>query len=201
MFSSVTVSDRAGLGILLCSPGPFVCRSCCSCTCEYEYDDDYACSNNGSGFDCKDPDVPCFGEEKTKDDDDYDDDDFDLAMSFEFVPWEQDGPLPTYEGAVEVGTRTEVGVTSTGYDVRPGRSSVDAGCGAGGGDGCAPENSRDGIASAVESRWSCSSNLVEGGGPCQIEYTFAEPQDIVNIMVSFWKGNERIRTLDVSERD
>ena len=121
-------------------------------------------------------------------------------MSYEFVPWEQDGPLPTFEAAVEVDTKTEVGVIATAYDVRPGRSSFDVGCGVEGGDGCVPENSRDGIASEIESRWSCATKLVEGGGPCQIEYTFAEPQDIVDIMVSFWKGNERIRTLDVRNR-
>eukprot|EP00752_Nemacystus_decipiens_P018362 g16473.t1 len=170
---------------------------CCSCTCEHEYDNDYACNADDRGFDCKDPDVPCFGEEKTMDDDHYYDDDFDVARPFEFVPWEQDGPLPTYENAIEVANMTEVGVTATGYDMRPGRSSADVGCGEGGGDGCAPANTRDGIASEVESRWSCSSTLVEGGGPCQIEYTFAEPQDIVNIQLAFWKGNERVRTLDV----
>eukprot|EP00903_Cladosiphon_okamuranus_P014617 g13555.t1 len=170
---------------------------CCSCTCEYEYDDDYPCSADGSGFDCKDPSVPCFGEENTKDDDfSYEDDD-DYAMSYEFVPWEQDGPLPTVDDAVEVGTKTEVGVTAAAYDVRPGASSRDVGCGAEGGDGCSPTNSRDGIASEVESRWSCAPKLVIGEGPCQIEYTFAEPQDIVDILVAFWKGNERIRTLKV----
>ena len=121
-------------------------------------------------------------------------------MSYEFVPWEQNGPLPTVEGAVEVGDKTEVSVTATGYDERPGRSAGMNGCGEDGGGGCEAANSRDGIASEVESRWSCAPSLVEGGGPCQIEYTFAEPQDIVGIQVAFWKGDERTRTLDVSKR-
>ena len=108
--------------------------------------------------------------------------------------------LPTVDGAVEVGTKTEVGVTATAYDVRPGESRGMAGCGEEGGDGCAPANSRDGIVSEVESRWSCSSKLVEGGGPCQIEYTFAEPQDVVDIQVAFWKGDVRDRTLEVSDK-
>ena len=120
-------------------------------------------------------------------------------MSYEFVPWEQDGPLPTVEGAVEAGTMTEVGVTATGYDARPGRSANMNGCGEEGGAGCEAANSRDGIASVTESRWSCAPSLVDGGGPCQVEYTFAEPQDIVDIQVAFWKANERTRTLDVSD--
>ena len=168
---------------------------CCSCTCEYEWDDDYACSGDGSGFDCKDPSAPCLGEEPTMEDDDFTDD---FVLSYEFVPWEQEGPLPTVDDAVVVGTKTEVSVTATAYDVRPGASSGDVGCGEFGGDGCAPQNTLDGIASAVESRWSCSSKLVEDEGPCQIEYTFAEPQNVVDIMVAFWKGDERIRTLKVS---
>ncbi|CAM9841046.1 unnamed protein product, partial [Hapterophycus canaliculatus] len=118
-------------------------------------------------------------------------------LSFEFVPWEQDGDLPTVEGAVEVGAKTEVAVAATAYDVRPGASSGQVGCGEGGGNGCEPLNSRDGISSEIESRWSCATKIVADGGPCQIEYTFAEPQDIVDIQVAFWKGNERIRTLEV----
>ncbi len=199
---------------------------CCECTCEYDWDDDYACSADGSGFDCKDPSAPCIGEDLTGDDaysttdNDYTTDEgisYDFttwqdddsgALSYEFIPsgLEQDGvpdevaqqqeevPLPTVDNAVEVGTKTEVSVTATAYDTRPGGES---GCGEAGGDGCAPQNTRDGISSDIESRWSCASKLVEGEGPCQIEYTFAEPQDIVDIQVAFWNGNERIRTLKV----
>ncbi len=122
----------------------------------------------------------------------------DDPISDEFVPRDQEGPLLTADGAVEVGTKTEVGVTATGYDERPGMSSGSVGCGEAGGDGCSPAKSRDGISSDIESRWSCASKLVEGFGPCQIEYTFAEPQDIVGMQVAFWKGNERVRTLKVS---
>ncbi|CAM9542608.1 unnamed protein product [Ectocarpus sp. 13 AM-2016] len=39
--------------------------------------------------------------------------------------------------------------------------------------------------------------LVPDEGPCQIEFSFADPQDIVNIHVAFWEGNGRTRTLDV----
>eukprot|EP00903_Cladosiphon_okamuranus_P005791 g5738.t1 len=174
---------------------------CCYCTCESNspYDDDWLCSTNGSGFNCKDESAPCFGEEPPTSDDEFGSTYYtdDYETTFEFVPWEQVGPLPTYEGAVEVGNKTEVGVTATGYDERPGRSAGMNGCGEEGGDGCEAANSRDGIASVVESRWSCAPSLVQGGGPCQIEYTFAEPQDVVDIQVAFWKGNQRTRTLDV----
>ncbi|CAM9911793.1 unnamed protein product, partial [Ectocarpus sp. 4 AP-2014] len=167
---------------------------CCSCTCESPLDDDYSCSSEYGSFDCKDPDASCFGEETTWSDDFSTDDE---PMSYEFVPWEETESLPTVEGAVEVGTKTEVGVSSTAHDVRPGRSSRDVGCGEVGGLGCTATNTRDGIFSEVESRWSCSTKLVDDEGPCQIEFTFAEPQTIMDIQVAFWKGNERTRTLEV----
>ncbi|CAM9431050.1 unnamed protein product, partial [Hapterophycus canaliculatus] len=167
---------------------------CCSCTCESlgVWDDDYACSAD-VGFDCKDEAAPCFGEESTINR--YDDDD--QPLSYEFVPWVQNGDLPTVDGAVEVGDKTEVAVMATAYDVRPGASSGQVGCGEAGGNGCEPLNSRDRISSEIESRWSCATKIVADEGPCQIEYKFAEPQDIVDIQVAFWKGNERIRTLEV----
>ncbi|CAM9253334.1 unnamed protein product, partial [Scytosiphon promiscuus] len=101
------------------------------------------------------------------------------------------------EGAVEAGEKTEVAVTATAFDVRPGASSGQVGCGEGGGNGCEPLNSRDGISSEIESRWSCATKIVPDEGPCQIEYTFAEAQDIMDIQVAFWRGNERTRTLEV----
>ncbi|CAM9104677.1 unnamed protein product, partial [Hapterophycus canaliculatus] len=181
---------------------------CCWCTCENTWDVDWACPTYA--FDCKDPSATCLGvappppeypeqgsgsfsfyfapwEEEGNDD----------MLSYGFAPWEQKGPLPTVDGAVEVGTKTEVIVSATAYDVRPGASGGQVGCGYVGGDGCAPLNSRDGISSEVESRWSCASKIVPEGGPCQIEYTFGEPQDVVDIQVAFWKGSERTRTLEV----
>lgn len=88
-------------------------------------------------FDCKDPSALDFGyTDYDRDDDDDDGDDF--SMSFEFFPWEQDEePVPTVDGAVEIGDKTGVFVTATGYDVRPGVSSGMVGCGEAGGDGCA----------------------------------------------------------------
>ncbi|CAN0328463.1 unnamed protein product [Ectocarpus sp. 6 AP-2014] len=188
---------------------------CCESTCVTLRDDDTTDARFGEcvQFDCRDPNAPDFGYTDFNNDDGEDDesasttsteptdlvsqDDDDLVFSYEFVPWEQEGPLPTVDGAVEVGTKTEVGVMATACDVRPGRSSNQVGCGEVGGGGCAAVNTRDGIASEIESRWSCATKIVDGEGPCRIEYMFAEPQDVVDVQVAFWKGNERIRTLEV----
>ncbi|CAN0376865.1 unnamed protein product [Pylaiella littoralis] len=165
---------------------------CCSCTCESKWDDEWSCSAY-YGFDCKDTSAPCYGENPYLSTEE--------PMSYVFVddsvPWEQEGSLPTLEGAVEVGTKTEVSVSATAYDVRPGALGGEPGCGEVGGDGCAPANTRDGISSESESRWSCAMELVEDEGPCVIEYTFGEPQDIMDIQVAFWKGDERTRTIDI----
>lgn len=63
-------------------------------------------------------------------------------------------------------------------------------------DGCTAENTRDDSLDA-NSRWSCKGDLVKGGGRCCIEYSFVEPQDIVNMNIAFHKGTERTRALDV----
>lgn len=103
-------------------------------------------------------------------------------------------------GIVEVGTKTGVTVEATAYDVRAGRSSDDVGCGLEGEGGCEPTLARDGEVDEIESRWSCATKIVDDGGPCEIEFFFDEPQDIVDIEVAFWKGDLRTRTLEVSER-
>ncbi|CAM9292737.1 unnamed protein product, partial [Hapterophycus canaliculatus] len=174
---------------------------CCESTCTAKLSCDYF-----DNFNCADPTASCFGGEPTDDSpdvfpsfDDYlDDDDEASSMSYDFTPDDEDESLPTVDGAVEVGTKTEVAVSATAHDVRPGRSSFEPGCGITGGDGCAAELTRDGIASEIESRWSCATKIVPGGGACQIEYTFEEPQDVVDIQVAFWKGNERTRILEVT---
>ncbi|CAM9816260.1 unnamed protein product [Ectocarpus sp. 12 AP-2014] len=169
---------------------------CCSYTCESVWDDDYTCGEDAF-FDCKDPSAACFGEETAAGNgDDSTGTSSDSNTEYEFVPWEQTEPLPTVDDAVEVGTKTEVSVSATAHNVRPGRSSSEVGCGEAGGN-CAAANARDGISTDIESRWSCASKLLGDEGPCQIEFSFAEPQNIVDIKVAFWKGNERVRTLEV----
>lgn len=87
---------------------------------------------------------------------------------------------------------------ATAHDTRAGRSSEDVGCGVEGEGGCEPVLAHDGDSSEIESRWSCATKIVEGGAPCEIEFLFDEPQDIVDIEVAFWKGDQRTRTLEVS---
>ena len=129
--------------------------------------------------------------------------DDDGSMSFPFdLPEEEpeeepEEPIPTLDGAVEVSTKTDVQVEATAHDVRPGGSETNIGCGEVGGDGCVAENTLDGVITDAESRWSCSPMLTDPAAPCQIVYTFAEPQDIVDIQIAFWKENERIRTVAV----
>lgn len=179
-----------------CLPGFFDGGDCCECTCENPFDYEFACkyTYNINSFDCKDPTVSCDDEDLEDDDDD----DAAASMSYEFILWEHEEWLPTVDGAVEVGTKIDVGVSATGYDARPGMTSGEWGCGEAGGSGCAPANTRDDIVSDIESRWSCAAGLVDDGGPCQIEYTFGVPQDIVDIQVAFWKADERTRELEVS---
>lgn len=96
---------------------------------------------------------------------------------------------------MEAGTKTTVDVTASGYDDRPGQSGDNVGCGE---DGCLPDLAHDGIGEEdVESRWSCAEDIVPHGGQCEIEFTFGSPQNIVDVQVAFWKGDERTRTLKV----
>lgn len=64
-------------------------------------------------------------------------------------------------------------------------------------DGCLPALTRDGISAGAESRWSCSQQLVRDGGYCAIEFTFEDPQDLMEVQVAFWWGDERTLTLEV----
>lgn len=97
-------------------------------------------------------------------------------------------------GYVEAGTKTTVGVSANAYDTRPGADSGGAGCQD---DGCTPALSRDGISTGTESRWGCAQKLVPDGEACEIEFTFEDPQDIMDVQVAFYKGEERSRTLQV----
>lgn len=62
--------------------------------------------------------------------------------------------------------------------------------------GCVPENTRDQDTSD-NSRWSCKKQLENK--QCKIKYEFDEPQDIVRLDVQFWKGDERVRKLKVTD--
>lgn len=105
---------------------------------------------------------------------------------------------PSDNDIVEVGMKTGVSVVATAHDARASLTSDEGGCGEYGYGGCEPMLTRDGITSEIESRWSCATKIVEDEGPCEIEFIFDEPQDIVDIEVAFWMGDERTRTLEVS---
>lgn len=101
--------------------------------------------------------------------------------------------IPAFEcvvsALVDAGERTTVTVEATGLDARTSGS----GCSP---SGCIPENTRDNNLEA-NSRWSCSGRLVDGNEDCCIEYSFDEPQDIVNLNIAFTRGTERTRLLNV----
>lgn len=92
---------------------------------------------------------------------------------------------------VEAATQTAVSVSATAFDERPGDAS---GCGEG---GCLPGLAYDGVRDDDGSRWSCNKHLVPDGGQCEIVFSFETPQDIMGMQVSFWKGDERTRSLKV----
>ncbi len=83
---------------------------CCSCTCEHDWDDDYGCSADGRGFDCKDPSAPCIGEDPTGDAANFTTDDDDAgSMSYEFTTWDDDMPVAAAEpGEENSGLRVEL---------------------------------------------------------------------------------------------
>ncbi|CAM9175809.1 unnamed protein product [Ectocarpus sp. 13 AM-2016] len=107
-------------------------------------------------------------------------------------PAEGDDDNAEFVGA---GSKTTVGVTASAYDDRPGEGAGDVGCGE---MGCLPDLAHDGVGEEdTESRWSCAEEIVPDGGQCEITFTFDSPQDITDVQVAFWKGDERTRTLKV----
>ena len=64
-------------------------------------------------------------------------------------------------------------------------------------DGCAPELTRDGITGDSDSRWSCSRLTSADNAQCEIAFTFEDLQDIVDIEVAFWMGDEVSRRIQV----
>eukprot|EP00903_Cladosiphon_okamuranus_P017040 g15705.t1 len=92
---------------------------------------------------------------------------------------------------VEAGAQTTVSVSATAYDERHGDAH---GCGD---SGCLPSLAYDGVRDDGMSRWSCAKKIVPDGGQCEITFSFESPQDVMGMKVSFWKGDERTRTLKV----
>ncbi|MEP2260962.1 MAG: hypothetical protein ABJI00_06075 [Paracoccaceae bacterium] len=90
---------------------------------------------------------------------------------------------------VDAGRRTTVKVSASGYDTR----TSDPGCSP---KGCIPKNTRDHNLSST-SRWSCKGDILDNDKGCWIKYSFKEPQDIKEIEIAFYKGDEGTRTLKV----
>ncbi|MEP0661197.1 MAG: hypothetical protein ABJC87_18315 [Roseobacter sp.] len=80
-------------------------------------------------------------------------------------------------------------VSASGYDPR----IPPSGCSP---DGCIPENTRDHNLSS-NSRWSCKGDILDNDKGCWIKYSFDEPQDLEEIEIAFYKGDEDTRTLKV----
>lgn len=107
------------------------------------------------------------------------------SKSYKLILWEdlwEDGKSrPAIAGALEVSNKTIVTVSATAYDARPGASSAQQSCREVDGDGCGSASTIDGIIRHLVPRWPRAAELVDGAGAWAIEYTFGEPQDIVDI--------------------
>lgn len=100
---------------------------------------------------------------------------------------------------VEAGTKTSISTTANAFDERAGAASGMSGCQL---NGCEPGLTRDGVTAAdAESRWSCAAKLVPGELPCAIDFVFEDPQDIVDVEIAFYKGDDRTRTVEVGWRN
>eukprot|EP00903_Cladosiphon_okamuranus_P011290 g10646.t1 len=92
---------------------------------------------------------------------------------------------------VEARAQTSVSISATAYDERTGG---EGGCGGG---GCLPALAYDGVRDDDGSRWSCAKSIVPDRGQCEIVFRFESPQNVMGMKVSFWKGDERTRSLKV----
>lgn len=95
-------------------------------------------------------------------------------------------PLARTIGLVEASEKTLVDVTANAFDP----DTIEFGCRK---RGCEAANTHDGD---LFTRWSCKSDLLDGTN-CEITYTFETPQNIVRMLIAFFKGDERTRELNV----
>lgn len=94
---------------------------------------------------------------------------------------------------VDAGELTTVTVTANAYDQR----TTEDGCGE---TGCTASNTRDG-SKGGKSRWSCKEELFgDEDENCEITFEFQEPQDIVNLRISFYEATKQTRKLKVIKR-
>lgn len=91
---------------------------------------------------------------------------------------------------VDARERTTVTQSSTAYDTK---TEDNGGCDT---SGCTPALTRDQDLDQ-ESRWSCSEQLNDV--PCAITYSFENAQDIGRVRIKFYKGDERVRSLTLTD--
>ena len=94
-----------------------------------------------------------------------------------------------YTALVDARRRTTVTQDASAYDTRATSCSPS---------GCSADLTRDRDTSDG-SRWSCREDLQ--GEPCTITYEFEEPQDIVEVSIALFRGDERVRKLQVTASD
>ena len=87
---------------------------------------------------------------------------------------------------VDASEKTTVTVNANAYDTR----ISEFGCAP---YGCKADNTRDGN---LSTRWSCQEGRLKDEN-CEVTYTFEQPQDIVQMLIAFYKGDERAHKLKV----
>lgn len=92
-------------------------------------------------------------------------------------------------GLVDARERTTVIASANVFDEK---TVVDGGCDP---SGCTADLTRD-LNLNGTSRWSCKFDLEST--PCQLWYSFEDPQDIVRLEIAFYKGDERTRAFSVT---
>ncbi|CAM9688722.1 unnamed protein product [Scytosiphon promiscuus] len=93
---------------------------------------------------------------------------------------------------VEAGSLTSVAVEAPLYDSAI--NAADGGCSP---VGCVGDNTRDGDATAPESRWSCKPDLGADGSTCSVTYTLGEPLTLNGLNIAMYLGDTRTRSLDI----
>ncbi|CAM9918634.1 unnamed protein product, partial [Ectocarpus sp. 8 AP-2014] len=94
---------------------------------------------------------------------------------------------------VEASTLATVTVAAPLYDTTV--TASDGGCSP---TGCIGDNTRDGDATSLESRWSCKPALGDAGSVCGITYGLGIQYQLTGLNIAMYKGDERTRTLEIN---
>ncbi|CAM9160508.1 unnamed protein product [Ectocarpus sp. 4 AP-2014] len=94
---------------------------------------------------------------------------------------------------VEASTLATVTVAAPLYDTTV--TASDGGCSP---TGCIGDNTRDGDATSLESRWSCKPALGDAGSVCRITYGLGIQYQLTGLNIAMYRGDERTRTLEIN---